>query len=142
MARSTTVPRMRMRSWVRFCRRHRWPVLVVWLLLAVGGAVLGGQVFASAEVVAELSPQAESMRAQARLDQLKPEGPTIIAITKGLHPYDPGLVASVEEVTRALEPIAKVETLYNAPGGAIGKDNMSTMVRVEVTDPARHDEIV
>ena len=131
-----------MRTWVRFCRRHRWSVLVVWLLLAVGGAVVGGQIFDRAAVVGELSPQAESMRAKARLDQLKPEGPTIIAITKGLHPYDPGLVASVEEVTRELEPISKVETLYNAPGGAIGKDNLSTMIRVELTDPSKQDDIV
>ncbi|HEX6682829.1 MAG TPA: MMPL family transporter [Candidatus Limnocylindrales bacterium] len=133
---------MRMGTWVRFCRRYRWLVLGVWLLTAAAGAVAGSQIFDSAAVVDELSPRAESMRAQARLDALKPEAPTILAITKGRHPYDPELVASVEEVTRALEPIAKVESLYNAPGGGIGKDNLSTMVRVEVTDPSKQDEIV
>jgi len=131
-----------MRTWVWFCRRHRWPVLAIWLLAAAGGAVVGGQIFDRAAAVDELSAQAESMRAQARLEQLKPQGPIIIAITKGRHPYDPELVDSVQEVTRALEPIAKVETLYNAPGGAIGKDNMSTMVRVEMTDPSTQDQIV
>jgi RND superfamily putative drug exporter len=107
----------------------------------LAGAVFGGQVFDRAATVNELSPNAESMRAQARLHQLLPEGPVVIAIVKGRDAYDPTLVASVKGVTTALDGVAKVDSLYTAPGGPIGRDG-STMVRAEVLDAARQAEVV
>lgn len=117
-------------------------VLAVWLALVVAGGVFGGQIFDRAATVSELSPSAESMRAAARLDQLSPEATVIIAITKDREPYDPELVASVQAVTIALEGIAKVESLYNAPGGMIGRDAKSTVVRAELIDLSKQDQVV
>lgn len=116
--------------------------LVIWLAATVGGAVLGGQIFDHAAEIDELSPAAESMRAAARLAQWEQEGPVIIVVTKDRDPYDPELVASVQEVTRALEGVAKVESLYNSAGGMIGKDARSTMVRAELLDLAKQDYVV
>jgi RND superfamily putative drug exporter len=131
-----------MHSWILLCRRHRHRLAGVWLLLSVAGAIFGGQIYDRAVPVEELGADAESMRAQARLDALMPEGPVIVAVVKQRSPYDPELVESVQQVTRALEPVAKVESLYSAPGGFIGKDNMSTMVRAELRDPSKADEVV
>ncbi len=115
---------------------------MLWLVASVAGAMLGGQIFDRAATVDELGPSAESKRAEALLDQWKPEGPVILAVVKDIDPYDPAIVASVTEVTRSLEGMAKVESLYNAPGGAIGKDNRSTLVRAELTDLSKQDEVV
>src|SRR5688572_20609501 len=99
--------------------RTRWLVLSIWLALTIAGGVFGGQVFDKAAPVDELSASAEAMRAEARLDEIEPEGTVILAVTKDREPFDPELVASVTEVTKALEGIAKVESIYNTPGGGI-----------------------
>jgi RND superfamily putative drug exporter len=121
---------------------RRWLVVGAWLVAALAGAVVGGQIFDRAATVGELSPSAESMRAEARLKELVPEGPVVIAIVKGRQPYDPELVKSVQDVTKSLDGLAKVESLYNTPGGQIGVDGMTTMVRAELRDPSRQAEVV
>jgi RND superfamily putative drug exporter len=111
------------------------PVLVVWLVLAVAGAGFGGRVFDRATDTAALRPDAESVRAQQRLDQLLPEGPVIVAVVGGRDVYDPGLVASVTRVDaeiRALPGVVDVDDLYSGAGGRIGADNRSTLIRVEL----------
>ncbi|MGI5212539.1 MMPL family transporter [Plantactinospora sp. CA-290183] len=115
--------------------RWRWPVLLVWLALAVGGAAFGGQVFDRLSSTESLRPDAESQQAQRRVDQLLPEGPTVVAVVRDRDPYDPGLVASVGRVRAellAVPGVVAVEDLYNAAGGRIGADNRSTLVRVEL----------
>src|SRR5262249_20246977 len=89
-----------------------------------------------------LSPGAESMRAATRLKELVPEGPLVIAVVKDRDPYDPALVTSVQAVTKSLDGLAKVETLYNTPGGQIGRDGGSTLVRTGLIDPSRQAEVV
>jgi RND superfamily putative drug exporter len=131
-----------MRTWARLCQEHRWLIVVLWLAATVAGGVFGGQVFDRASQVDELSPAAESMRAQARLEELDPEGTLIIAVTKDREPFHPDLVASVDAVTKALAGMAKVESLYNEPGGDIGADNRSTIIRAELADPAFTERVV
>ncbi len=116
--------------------------VLLWLVASIAGAVFGGQIFDRASSVDELGPGAESKRAEALLAQWKPEGPVILAVIKDVDPYDPALVASVTEVARALSGMAKVDSLYTSPGGAIGRDNRSTLVRAELTDLSKQDDVV
>ncbi|MDG4790991.1 MMPL family transporter [Micromonospora sp. WMMD1102] len=117
--------------------RWRWAVLVGWLGLVLAGATLGGQVFDRLDDTDNLRPDAESQRADRRIAELLPEGPTVVAIVRDRDPYNPALVASVDQVRaelRAVPGVREVEDLYNAAGGRIGADNRSTLVRVELVD--------
>jgi RND superfamily putative drug exporter len=119
----------------RFAVRWRWPVIAVWTALTLAGAVFGGRVFDRAGEVDSLRPDAESAVAQRRIDALLPEGDLVIGVLRGTDVYDPALVDSVNRVAAeiaAMPGVASVEHLYNSPGGAIGADNRSTLVRVEL----------
>jgi RND superfamily putative drug exporter len=119
----------------RQCARHRWPVLGVWLVLITAGLVLGGSVFDRLTTTGSLRPDAESQLTESRVDQLQPEGPTVVAVVGGRDVWDPALVADVTAVTgevRAMDGVAEVEDLYGAPGGRIGADNRRSMIRVEL----------
>ncbi|MFG1995584.1 MMPL family transporter [Actinoplanes sp. NPDC048988] len=120
----------------RWCARRRWPVLGTWLVLIVAGLVLGGQVFDRLTTTDGLRPDAESQLADRRVGELQPEGPMIVAVVGGRDVYDPALVADVSAVTaeiRGLDGVAEVEDLYGAPGGRIGADNRSSLIRVELS---------
>ncbi|MEU4162904.1 MMPL family transporter [Actinoplanes sp. NPDC026670] len=101
--------------------------LAVWLVMVIAGLFLGGQVF-------DRLTTDDSLRAD--------ETPTVIAVVGGRDVYDPALVADVTAITngiRALDGVADVEDLYGSPGGRIGADNRSTMIRVEL-DPGLPDD--
>lgn len=117
--------------------RARWVVIGAWAAVAVVGGVFGGTVFDRLSTVDNLSPAAESMVAERRIDQLVPSGPVVLAIVQGVHPYDPGLVASVTHIAgevRQIDGVVDVDDLYTRPGGQIGADNNSSLVRVELVD--------
>jgi RND superfamily putative drug exporter len=117
--------------------RWRWPVLGAWLVVVLAGAALGGSVFDRLASTDNLRSDAESQVARVRVEQLLPEGPTVVAVVRDRDPYDPPLVESVNKISaelRALPGVAGVDDLYNAPGGRIGADNRSTLVRVELVD--------
>ncbi|WP_229830928.1 MMPL family transporter [Actinoplanes ianthinogenes] len=119
----------------RSCARLRRPVLGAWLVLTLAGSVLGGQVFDRLAPTAGLRPDAESQLADRRIEQLSPEGPVVVAVVSGRDVYDPALVADVTAVTagiRAMDGVAGVDDLYSAPGGRIGADNRSSLIRVEL----------
>ncbi|MFF5082071.1 MMPL family transporter [Actinoplanes sp. NPDC000266] len=118
-----------------WCARRRWPVLGTWLVLAVAGLVFGGQIFDRLTTADSLRPDAESQLADRRIAQLQPEGPVIVAVVGGRDVYEPALVADVTAVTgeiRGMDGVAEVEDLYGAPGGRIGADNRSSLIRVEL----------
>ncbi|MEV4350594.1 MMPL family transporter [Actinoplanes sp. NPDC049596] len=111
--------------------RRRWPVLGAWLVLVAAGLVFGGQVFDRLTDTGSLGPDAESQR----VDRFLREGPLIVAVVGGRDVYDPALVADVTAVTeaiRAMDGVVEVEDLYGAPGGRIGADNRSSLIRVEL----------
>ena len=117
--------------------RWRWPVVAGWLGLLIAGSLLSGQVFDRLVSTENLRPDAESRRAERRVDQLLPEGPTVIAVVRDRDPYDPTLVDSVGRVRAellAVPGVVEVEDLYHAAGGRIGADNRSTLVRVELAN--------
>jgi putative drug exporter of the RND superfamily len=122
-----------MRIWADGLVRWRWLIVAGWALLAIAGGALGGSVFDRAQNVGQLSPDAESLRAEQRVKQLKPEGETVFAIVRDVDPYDPGLVATTTEVAnqlRGMSGVHEVGDLYTTPGGQIGQGNRSTLVRV------------
>jgi RND superfamily putative drug exporter len=117
--------------------RWRWPVVAGWLGLLVAGALLGGRVFDRLASTDDLRPDAESQRAERRIDRLLPEGPVVVAVVRDRDPYDPALVESVGRVRAdllAVPGVVEVEDLYHTAGGRIGADNRSTLVRVELAD--------
>ena len=119
----------------RICARRRWPVLGAWLVLAAAGLVLGGGVLDRLTTTGNLSPQAPSQVADRRIAQVQPEGPVIVAVVGGREVYDQPLVDEVTAVTaevRQLDGVAGVEDLYSSPGGRIGADNRSSLIRVEL----------
>jgi len=124
-----------MRIWAGWLVRWRWLVVGVWAALALAGGALAGQVFDQAQTVGQLSADAESLRAEQRLQLLNPEGPTVFAIVQDVDPYDPALVATTTEISEqllTLPGVAEVGDLYSAPGGQIGQGNRSTLIRVEL----------
>jgi RND superfamily putative drug exporter len=116
--------------------RLRWVVIGVWVLVAVVGGVLGGKVFDRAVDVPSLSPQAESMVAKARIDQLDPEGPSIEAALLGIDPFDQTISVNAQKIDdqiRHLPGVLKVDDIYNQHGGQ-GADNKSSAVVVHLAD--------
>ena len=121
----------------RFAYRFRWPVLAAWAALTLAGAVFGGAVFDRLGTVDQLRPDAESVVAEARIDELVPEGPLLVAVVRGREPYDPALVASITAASkqlRTIDGVVDVDDLYSTPGGQIGADNRSTLIRVELAE--------
>jgi len=119
----------------RSCARWRWPVLGAWLVVVAAGLVLGGQVFDRLTTTDSLRPDAESQLADRRVDQLQPEGPVVVAVVGGRDVFDPALVDDITAVTaelRGMDGVAEVEDLYSAPGGRVGADNRSSLIRVEL----------
>jgi RND superfamily putative drug exporter len=119
----------------RSCARRRGPVLGVWFVLTAAGLVLAGQVFDRPATTDSLRPDAESQLADRRVDRLQPEGPVIVAIVGGRDVYDQALVNGVMAVTgeiRDMDGVTEVEDLYGTPGGRIGADNRSSLIRVEL----------
>ncbi|MBB4736690.1 RND superfamily putative drug exporter [Actinoplanes octamycinicus] len=126
---------MMVRALGRSVAHRRWLVLGVWLILTIAGVVLGGQLFDRLATTGSLRPDAPSQLADRRLDQLQPEGPTVVAVVGGRDVYDQALVDDVTAVAaaiRAIDGVTEVEDLYSAPGGRIGADNRSSLIRVEL----------
>lgn len=112
-------------------------VLGVWLVLITAGLIAGGSVFDRLTTTGSVRPDAESQRAEARVDRLQPEGPMVIAVVGGRDVWDPALVAGVTAITgeiRAMDGVREVEDLYGAPGGQIGADTRRSMIRVELAE--------
>ncbi len=116
--------------------RLRWVVIGAWLALAVVGGVFGGKVFDRAVDVQSLGPQAQSMVAKSRVDQLVPEGPLIEGALLGVAPYDPAIAVNAQKIDdqiRQLPGVLKVDDIYNGHG-QVGADNKSSIVRVHLAD--------
>jgi RND superfamily putative drug exporter len=134
-------------TWGRAVYHRRRLVLAGWALVAVAGAVLGGQVFDRTSSVDSLGGNAESVVAERRIEQLLGEGPQVIAIARGRHPRDPALVESLIAAgvrLQAVDGVVEVRDGYTAPGGLVGADNNSLLVQVELApglDPAAEERV-
>ncbi|WP_433789752.1 MMPL family transporter [Actinoplanes sp. CA-252034] len=124
---------------------HAWrrTVIVVWLAVAVAGAVFGGSVYDRTQSIDSLPAGAPAAVAQARLDALSPEGERVVAVISG---RDVGAIALVESVSRIayeirdIPGVAEVEDSYTTGTRQISTDNHSSLITVELTPGLSEDE--
>lgn len=128
----------------RLTARRPKLVLIAWAVLAVLGGVFGGAIFDAATDVEDAPPGTESMVAQARLDQLLPEGEVITAVIAGEDFFSPALADSVGAViaeVRSTSGVIEVTDAYTS-GGLIGDDGRSSLVTVELAQElSQHDAL-
>ncbi|MHA7132323.1 MMPL family transporter [Oerskovia turbata] len=118
----------------RVAARRRVLVLVVWGVLVLLGAVVGGGVFDRTTTVDSLPPGAPSAQAQAYLDDLDPQGEVITAVVGGADFFTPSLVESATRVmheVRQIPGVVEVVDAYTA-GGLVADDGQSSLVVVEL----------
>src|SRR5690606_30980672 len=82
----------------RFAARRRFIVLAVWAVLFVAGLALSGAVFDNAADVPNAPAGSESLAVAAALDELDPEGETVVAVIEGENFFDPALMTSASDV--------------------------------------------
>src|SRR3954469_6601067 len=119
--------------------RWRYVILGVWAAVALAGGVFGVGVFDRAQSTE--GARGESARAQARLDQLAPDGETVVAVIGGEDFFTPALVASASKVMqelRTLPGVHEVRDAYTA-GGLIAGDKRSSLAVIEL-DPKLDDD--
>lgn len=122
--------------------RWRFPIVVGWAVLALAGAVLGGAVYDRTQSLDSLRADAESTLAQARLEELKPEGELIVAVIAGRDFFATALVDQASRIMfeiRAIPGVAKVTDAYTAGAHLLGADGQSSLVTVELS-PDLDDE--
>ena len=98
---------------------------------------LSPRLFDRLGVVDSLSPEAESVVADERIQDLVSDGPVVFAVARDRDVYDPVLVRSVSDVSdrlRAIDGVVDVDDPYTSPEGRIGADNRSTLVWVELEE--------
>ncbi|BEL03014.1 MMPL family transporter [Actinoplanes sichuanensis] len=124
---------------------HAWRriVIIVWLAVAVAGAVLGGSVYDRTQSIDSLPAGAPAAVAQARLDTLSPEGERVVAVISG---RDVGAIALVQSVSRIayeireIPGVAEVEDSYTTGTRQISTDNHSSLITVELAAGLSDDE--
>ncbi|MFG6503380.1 MMPL family transporter [Microbacterium sp. P05] len=126
----------------RFTARRRFVVLAAWGVLLLLGAVFSGDVFERMTSVDDAPAGAESLVAQARLDELDPEGEVITAVISGEDFFAPAVRDSATAVmaeVRAVPGVVDVVDAYTA-GGAISDDGRSSLVAVELAGGLAEEE--
>ena len=123
----------------RAAARWRYVILGVWAAVALAGAVFGGGVYDRTESVE--GARGESGRAQERLDELAPEGETVVAIISGEDFFSTALIESATNVMYAIRELPGVKEVRDAytAGGLIGDDKQSSLAVVEL-DPGLDED--
>lgn len=115
--------------------RWRYVILGVWAVVAIVGGVFGGGVYDRTESVE--SERGQSAQLQERLDELKPEGETVVAIIGGEDFFQRTLLENATKVMhelRELPGVKEVRDAYTA-GGLIADDRQSSLAVIEL-DPS------
>jgi RND superfamily putative drug exporter len=126
----------------RAVARHRRWVLAAWAVLTVVGAVLGGSVYDKTSSVDSLRPGLESTVVAEELDELEPEGETVVAVLSGREFFSTDLVTQASRVMfeiREIEGVSEVTDAWTS-GGVIGDDGESALVVVELDRGLDEDE--
>ena len=119
--------------------RWRLVILGVWAVVALAGGVFGAGVFDRTESVE--AARGQSARLQERLDELAPDGETVVAVIGGEDFFTPALVKSASDVMnelRTLPGVHEVRDAYTA-GGLIAGDKRSSLAVIEL-DPKLDDD--
>ncbi|GIE32815.1 putative membrane protein [Actinoplanes italicus] len=127
----------------RFIHARRRIVIVVWLVVALAGAVFGGSVYDRTQSIDSLPAGAPAAVAQDRLDALSPEGERVVAVISG---RDVGAIALVDSVSRIafeireIPGVAEVEDSYTTGARQIATDNQGSLITVELKPGLSDDE--
>ena len=84
--------------------RWRFVILGVWAVVALAGGVFGAGVFDRTESV-ESGARASRRALQERLDELAPDGETVVAVIGGEDFFTPALVKSATNVMNELRTV-------------------------------------
>jgi putative drug exporter of the RND superfamily len=121
----------------RWCFRHRWWVLAIWLVAVVGGVLAAGPVFSGLK--GGNGPRSlESVRAQQVLDESSDTGDTLYGEVDRVDPHTTGVrnaVTATAAQLAAVPGVAKVVTPYSgdpAAGIAIARDGHALLVAVKL----------
>src|SRR5262245_46397853 len=112
--------------------RRRLVILGLWAVVALAGGIFGAGVFDRTESVE--GARGQSALAKERLDELAPDGETVVAVIGGADFYTPALVASASKVMqelRTLPGVHEVRDAYTA-GGLIAGDKQSSLAVTEL----------
>ena len=122
--------------------RFRVAVIVLWVLAAVIGAIVGGGVFDRTADLPDSPEGSASALADQRLDELAPEGEIVTAVISGTDFFDPRLrdaaTAAMHEL-REVPGVADVVDAYTA-NGIISDDGRSSLVIVELDPSLAQDD--
>ena len=120
----------------RFVARRRLVVLGVWSVLFVVGLAFSGAVFDNTTDVPDAPPGSESLGVSALLDELDPEGETIVAVIEGEDFFAPELVASASAVMNGIRGTAGVVEVVDAyTGGGLSSDDGRSSLAIIELDP-------
>ena len=109
----------------RFCYRHRFTVLIVWLAVFAGGMVASGPVFSALSQDHDI--KVESLNAYDVLDAESKDDGSIIAVVDDVDPVAAATKAEITAASAALRGVAgitEVEDPYT--GGAAGAKLIAT----------------
>ena len=126
-----------------FAYRRRYWVLAAWLGVVVAAVVAGGPLFDRLATVSSLSADAESARAEARIEELIADGPMLFAVVEGMEVYSPELGDSVHNVVAQLQTIPGVAEVNSnfTPSFGEGADQRSILITVELAEELEGDPL-
>ncbi|UGB42291.1 MMPL family transporter [Nocardioides sp. cx-173] len=122
-------------------RRRHW-VLAAWVLATAAGAVLGGSVYDRTDTLESSRPGLESTQVHERIDELDPQGESVVAVIAGREFFATDLVSQASRIMfeiREIDGVSEVTDAYTS-GGVIGDDGQSSLVVVELERGLSEDE--
>ena len=119
-----------------FASRRRYLVVAGWLGILAVAVIAVGPLFGRLATVDSLSADAESARAQTRIEELMSDGPTIFAVVEGLEAYSPKLNDNVNGIAaeiRAIPNVVEVNSIFK-PIRDPAADVPGVLVTVELAE--------
>jgi RND superfamily putative drug exporter len=123
-----------------FCFRHRWLVLVCWLVALVAGVVAAGQVF-NRLGEGEQTYAPESVQAGQVLDQVSDRGDDVIALVEGVDPLDQDMRGAVDRASAEVRRFGGVVEVDD-PVPATDGTGLALRVTLAKLDGEAEDEAV
>jgi RND superfamily putative drug exporter len=121
----------------RWCFRHRWLTLAMWLLAVTAGALSAGTVFNS--LADNNNPRhVESIEAYDTLASATETGGTVAGIITGVDPRDSRTADAISAATAELRDIADVKAVAPPVPSKDGRDLLLGVTLDKVERPARN----
>src|SRR3954447_17010119 len=121
----------------RWCFRHRWLTLAMWLVAVSAGALSAGTVFNS--LADNNNPRhVESIEAYDTLTSATETGGTVAGIITGVDPRDSRTADAISAATAELRDIADVEAVAPPVPSKDGRDLLLGVTLDKVERPARN----